>query len=152
MFLRSAIAQLPVVRPLAAMALRVTAKDIRMRHPWTGDRLYLNTYKHRTYWIHGKEREKACMERFRRLVTEGDAVLDIGGHIGYTAQYFSKLVGELGNVIVFEPGRNNLPYILKNLESKTNVILEELAASDKSGEATLYEDTITGQNNSLIAD
>lgn len=152
MSLRSAIAQVPVIRPLAAMALRMTAKDIRIRHPWTGDQLYLNTYKHRTYWVHGRGREKACMERFGRLISEGDLVLDIGGHIGYTAQYFSCLVGEFGNVVVFEPGQNNLPYIRKNLESKANVILEELAASDKIGEATLYEDTITGQNNSLIAD
>lgn len=69
--------------------------------------------------------------------------------MGYITQFFSKLVGPSGRVIVFEPGLNNLHYIEANVGGLSNVTLERAAVSSSDGIAILYEDTITGQNNSL---
>jgi len=70
--------------------------------------------------------------------------------------YFSWLVGEKGKVIIFEPGSNNLPYIRKNTNSLSDrpgfskIELIEKAVGDKDGESILYEESLTGQNNSLV--
>lgn len=91
------------------------------------------------------------MELFSKLVKESDTVIEVGGHIGYITQYFSHLVGESGKVICFEPGINNQKYILENLKSFQNVILEKKAVGNEDGFATFYEDNATGQNNSLLS-
>ena len=91
------------------------------------------------------------MCKFKNIIQPGDTVVEIGGHIGFISQYFSRLVGESGRVIVFELGSNNLPYTEKNPKND-NIWLEEMAVSDKPGEAFFYEDNITGQNNSLLSD
>ena len=122
-----------------------------MMNPWSGNQITLNTFKHKGYWYFGKERERRTMERFSQLVRPGDTVLEVGGHIGFISQYFAKLVGPRGKVIVFEPGLNNLPYILRNTVHLPQVLVECLAVSNHVGEATFYEDDITGQNNSLMS-
>ena len=45
-----------------------------------------------------------------------------------------------------------MPYLEKNTKDKQNVIIEKMAISDRSGLAILYEDNISGQNNSLLSD
>lgn len=75
------------------------------------------------------------MKKFSELISSGDTVVEIGGHIGFISQYFSQLVGEEGKVIVFEPGSNNLQYIKKNILGKDNIYLEQMAISDRSGTA-----------------
>lgn len=98
--------------------LKLVSIDIAIRNPYTGDRLLLNLYRHKGYWYFGMGRERATMEKFRQLIPAGSNVVEIGGHIGFISQYFSMLVGETGNVVVFEPGSNNLPYTEANLKSK----------------------------------
>lgn len=140
------------LRPMALRLLRLLERDITIRNPWTGDKLKLALCRHKTYWYHGAGRERQTMETFRRLIRPGDTVIDVGGHIGYITQYFSKLVGSSGQVIVFEPGLNNLRYIQANVLDLPNVILERVAVSSSDGTAVLYEDNISGQNNSLSPD
>lgn len=56
----------------------------------------------------------------RRLIKEGDTVLDVGANIGYYSVMFSKLVGETGKVFAFEPtkffgtvlSRNHYPFCI----------------------------------------
>lgn len=92
------------------------------------------------------------MERFERVIHPGSTVIEVGGHIGFISQFFSKLVGTDGRVIVFEPGTNNLPYISKNTENLRNITIQRLAVSDYEGQAFFYQDSMTGQNNSLLSD
>jgi len=113
-------------------------------------RLHLNTYAHKGYWYHGGDREQDTMHGFARLIKQSDMVLELGGHIGFITQYFSALVGDDGEVIVFEPGLNNLPYIRKNIEHLPNTVLVEAGVGDFDGNATFYEDALSGQNNSLL--
>jgi len=92
------------------------------------------------------------MKLFAELVQPGHTVAEVGGHIGFISIYFSMLAGPMGRVFVFEPGSNNLPYTRANVRELGNVSLVEAAVSDIDGYATLYEESITGQNNSLVED
>jgi FkbM family methyltransferase len=92
------------------------------------------------------------MRLFKLLVLPGSTVIEIGGHIGYISQFFSKLVGEAGQVVVFEPGVNNLPYIRANTRLLANTQLVEAAISNIDGSALFYLEDLTGQNNSLLSD
>ena len=51
-----------------------------------------------------------------RVVKPGDYCVDVGAHIGYFTLLLSRLVGETGYVLAFEPGTNNLPKLKRNLE------------------------------------
>ncbi len=132
---------------------RLNPGNINIRHHMVPDKkILLHSFKHKNYWYHGKNRERNSMMLFRKLLKQGDTVVEVGGHIGYLSLYFLELVSGKGQVHVFEPGSNNLPYIRKNLENIPNVNIVEKAASDHNGEARFYIENITGQNNSLIRD
>ena len=126
--------------------------DVTIRHHWTGGRLRLHSFRHKGYWWHGRRREHAEMEALARIVHKGDDVVEVGAHIGYISQYLSALVGQNGHVIVIEPGENNLRYLRRNLEGCGNVDLLECAAGAAEGQGTLYLESLTGQNNSLVKD
>jgi len=132
--------------------LRSTSRDVLMTNPWSGQKMRVNTYQHKNYWFYGKDRERSTMNLFSEYIRPGDIVIEMGAHIGFMSQLFSELVGDEGRVVVFEPGSNNLPYLRPNVANLHNVTIEELAVSDFDGEATFFEDDITGQNNSLLAD
>ena len=61
-------------------------------------------------------------------LNEGDTFIDIGAHIGYYSMLASRLVGEKGKVICFEPTPSTYGLLVKNLQSKKNVKAENLAA------------------------
>ena len=75
------------------------------------------------------------------LLSPGDRVLDIGGHIGYTALLAAHHVGPSGRVIVFEPHPANRARIAENLalnpDLAAQITLEPLALSDQVGTARL---------------
>jgi FkbM family methyltransferase len=123
-----------------------------LTNPWSGDKLKLNTYRHKSYWYFGRNREASTMSTFKSLIPRDGTVIEVGGHIGYLTQYFSSLVGPKGKVVVFEPGKNNLPYIESNVKNLGNTKLEKLAVSDRVGTSFFYEDSVTGQNNSLSSE
>lgn len=134
-------------------ALRMTAFDFKLQHHWVPDaRINLNSFKHKGYWFHGKNRERTTIESFYRLIKPGQTVIEVGGHIGYLTVLFQHLVGEPGKVIVFEPSAQNRHYLERNVLPGRDVKVEIKAVSDHEGEADFYLEDLTGQNNSLIAD
>jgi len=138
-----------IAMPLLA---RLNPGDITIRHHHAARPFHLHSFRHRGYWFHGPEREKASMAAFRRLIRPGHTVLEIGGHIGYVSVFFSRLAGETGRVFVFEPGPDNLPYLRRNVGGLGNVEVIERAVGEFEGRATLYAESLTGQNNSLLPD
>jgi FkbM family methyltransferase len=129
---------------------RVNPGDLTIRHHYTKGRLKLHSFRHRGYWYFGKRREHETMCLFKQIISDGDFVVDVGGHIGYMSLYFAQLVGSNGRVVVFEPGPNNLPYIRTNVKECSNVRLIEEAVTDFTGSVTLYTEDLSGQNNSLL--
>ena len=131
---------------------RLNPGDIKIRHHFTGDQIQLHSFRHKGYWFHGKRRESATIRLFEALIHPGQIVTDAGGNIGYMSLLFSRLVGESGQVHVFEPGSNNLKYLRRNVSDRPNITIVEKAVSDKDGTTTFYEEKLTGQNNSLFRD
>jgi FkbM family methyltransferase len=140
------------LRRIALAALRTFSPgDITIKHHWWPEaKVRLDCYRHKGYWFHGRNRERAFMERIAELVGEGDVAIDIGGHIGYLALHLRGLVGPEGRVIVFEPGANNLPYIQANCAAYPNIEIVTAACSEDDGEAEFWVEDLTGQNNSLL--
>ena len=151
--------EISILRKLFLPLLSKIAFNFVMKHPWNKQvKLKLNLFMHKGYWYHKKNREKKSMLLFSSIIRKGDVVAEVGGHIGFISTYFSSLVGENGKVFIFEPGKNNLPYIRENIsfdfsgKLSRRMELIEAAVSDKEGTSTLYEDSLTGQNNSLVED
>ena len=92
------------------------------------------------------------MRLFSELVVPGDAVIEVGGHIGYITLHFANLVGDTGSVTVFEPAPGNLRYLRRNIAHKPSIRLSVEAVADYCGSGTLYIEDLTGQNNSLLTD
>jgi FkbM family methyltransferase len=139
------------IRRFLLPLLKQFAFDFSYSHPWVkGTKIFMNSFTHKGYWFYGKNRELQSMVLFSQLISPGMLVIEVGGHIGFISNFFSHLVGAKGRVIVFEPGGNNLPYTRKNLQTLTNVTLEEKGVGNFDGHMDFFEDSLTGQNNSFV--
>jgi FkbM family methyltransferase len=79
--------------------------------------------------------ETKTLELFAKLVKPNNTVLDIGANIGIFSMLGSRLVGEKGRVISFEPSRENFQALNDNLKLNncTNVTTTQLALGDTEG-------------------
>jgi FkbM family methyltransferase len=80
--------------------------------------------------------EPRSTEVVEELVSPGDVVLDVGANIGYFTLLLSRLVGERGRVIAFEPTRLYGDVLQKNLESNrvANCSVESVGLSSEEAE------------------
>ena len=142
------------IRNIVLPLLKYFDRDIKIKHPWIKNKAYINLslFKHKGYWFHGQNREKETMLLFQKIISIGNVVAEVGGHIGYLTLWFQQLIGSEGKLIVFEPGTNNLPYIENNINGYKNISLIKRAIGSKTGVLKFYEDNLTGQNNSLVKD
>ena len=141
-----------VLRYFVIWMLRRFPVDMHIKNPYSKKRFRLNTYNHKGYWFYGKAREEGTTNSLKRLIKNGDVVIEVGGHIGFLSHLYSQLVGIDGSVHVFEPGDNNLPYTRPNLDCLENVTLYEKGCSDNSGIVAFHLDALSGQNNSILED
>ena len=72
-------------------------------------------------------------------VRVGDVVYDVGANIGYVSLSLAKHVGASGKVIAFEPVPQSSACLRGNVQINelTNVLVLEIAASDRLGKATI---------------
>ena len=92
--------------------------------------------------------EELETELIRKNLKEGDTFLDIGGGIGYYTVIASKIVGDKGKVIAFEPDPQYFKFIQKNLKENEcdNVILFQKAVSNRTGKTKFYLYDKIGRN------
>ena len=74
--------------------------------------LYCNS--HLTPFNRGFEAE--TLEIFERSIMTGDIVLDIGANVGLFSLLGSELVGERGRIYAFEPAKDTLKALTRNIE------------------------------------
>lgn len=76
----------------------------------------------------------------KRVVKPGMVAVDVGAHIGYYTRLLSKLVGENGKVIAFEPSPENFPVLTQNMYSLPfrNTELYEYAVDDRNAVGQLH--------------
>lgn len=77
-------------------------------------------------------------ELLARHLSTGFIVVDAGANIGVYSQFLSQCVGPTGRVHSFEPDPNNFKHLQHLLARFPNVVANELAASDTTGQCTLY--------------
>lgn len=146
---RAFLASMPWLRAIALPILRQLDRPMTITNAQAGMPLHLLSYTHKGYWYYGKSRAAATMRRFQQFVRPGDTIIEAGGHIGYVAQYLSKLTGPQGSVHVFEPGMQNTEFLTRNLAALRNTLHVKAALSDTNGEADFFEENIGGFLNSL---
>ena len=147
------------LRKIFLPLLEAFSFDFSIKHPWVkGARIKLNSFKHKGYWYHSKNREFQTMKLFEKLISPGNHIVEVGGHIGFISIFFAELAGKRGQVTVYEPGSNNKKYIEYNILNRNEkgqagtIELIEKAVGAQTGFAPLYEDDLTGQNNSMVRD
>ena len=88
----------------------------------------------------------------RAQLRPGDTYVDVGAYIGYYTVIASKLVGQSGRVIAFEPDPRNFALLKRNVETNgcTNVILEQLALSDRPGSIKLFLHDVSKGSHSIV--
>ena len=88
---------------------------------------------------------------FKKLVSKGMNVIDIGANIGYYTLLAAKLIGEKGKVFAFEPEPRNYALLLRNIELNgyKNVIALQKAVSNKTGKVKLFLDRLEPGAHSL---
>lgn len=84
--------------------------------------------------------EEETTSLFRRIVKQGDVVLDLGANIGYFTIIAAKAVGTSGKVFSFEPEPTNFKYLSKNIEVNglSNATPFRKAVSEKAGTGELF--------------
>jgi FkbM family methyltransferase len=84
----------------------------------------------------------------RDIVKSGDVVLDIGANIGYYTVIISKIVGNSGKVLAFEPTKHFAKVLKENIKVNKleNVSVYEYGLSNKESESDIF----IGDNSATI--
>lgn len=86
------------------------------------------------YWLGRHENE--YVSEFAQSVKPGNIVFDIGAQAGYFTLVASRMVGQSGKVISFEPFPKNIEFIKEHchINNRENVTLLEVAVGGSKGE------------------
>lgn len=84
------------------------------------------------------DRDEAIL--LRRLLREGDAVADVGAHLGWYAILLGSIVGPQGSVVAFEPLRSTRRQLAANLalNPQAPVRVVPCALGVEPGEADIH--------------
>lgn len=117
---------------------KLNVYDIKLGNHKVKMALNLSIPNQRTLYLSGMY-EKNVTKLFYNLVNEGITVVDIGAYVGYYTVLASKLVGEKGRVLAFEPAPDSFLQLKKTIEANRfeNVTLYQVAVSDKIGKTNL---------------
>jgi FkbM family methyltransferase len=98
--------------------------------------------------------EKALTAYFRSILHEVGTFVDVGANIGYYTCLFGKHLRDRGRVFAFEPDGENFELLKRNTQinwiDKPNIVLQQVALSDRVGTATLYRNVMKPGNTSLL--
>ena len=112
----------------------------RTYYPGDTDEAVIKAVKRGNIW------EKKLLTHYKKLIKEGDTVLDIGAYLGTHSLAFSQLVGGRGEVLSFEPQDNIFKLLKKTVSFNRlyNIKLFRLAVYNKNGNIT-FSNTDTGK-------
>ena len=119
--------------------------DIALDPSNLNENYYLEHFKQNLYY------EPEVVHVMARVVKPGDYCIDVGAHIGFFTLLLSRLVGETGHVLAFEPGTNNLPKLKHNIAINkiSNVELIEFAAWNEFAQVLFYINADSSGGNAL---
>src|SRR5205085_2094842 len=87
------------------------------------------------------------------VLPKGAVLLDVGAHIGYFSLRASREVGPGGKAIAFEPNPETASMLRDNIAANhlDNIIVEEIACTDKEQQLTLYAAPINNTGASSLS-
>ena len=90
----------------------------------------------------------------KKYLKSGMISVDAGANIGYFTLLMARLVGPSGQVHAFEPGKENVALLKKNvkLNSYDSVTVNNSAVSSKSGSLIFYLSDTNPQDHRIIKD
>lgn len=101
--------------------------------------LDLREIQNMPYLFHGTHPyEKGEEVVIRRLVSKGQAVVDIGANVGWYSTLLADLVGHEGRVYAFEPAPAALRTLRLTAHRYPQLVVMDLALSDRRGSAVLH--------------
>ncbi|MDH3618106.1 MAG: FkbM family methyltransferase [Nitrosopumilus sp.] len=88
---------------------------------------------------------------FNKSIDKGMTIIDIGANIGYFTLLFSKLVGDSGKVITFEPNPHSFKILKKNVQSNKikNITLFSNAIGKSNHSTKLFLSKINSGDNRI---
>lgn len=101
-------------------------------------------YKHafvlyKPMYIGFKNKQDAYeIELLKQHISANATVLDIGANIGFYAGILSKIVGEKGKVVCFEPDTTNFEHLKKSTAGIHNIVMENKAVGPKTEKLKIY--------------
>lgn len=115
----------------------------------------LNRGNHKTvydYLANGQLYEPDISHFFRRVLKEGDHVIDVGANLGFHTVLMSRLIGEQGVVHSFEPEPVNIADLKANLRlnAANNVRLHEVAVSSTQTKVRMFSSKLDGGWNTVL--
>lgn len=101
--------------------------------------------------FYGKTYDAQTLAMALRCVDKGSHIIDIGANIGFFSVILSRIVGESGCVVAFEPSPRFHPRLLANVKVNglRNVIPIQLALADEAGHTRLIS---THSSASVVSD
>ncbi len=87
------------------------------------------------------------VREYNRIAPKGKLAIDVGAHVGI---WTSRLAKNFENVIAFEPLLKHIECHKKNCEGLDNIILNEVALSNKSGTATMTTKDINSGMSTML--
>ncbi|PYU78784.1 MAG: hypothetical protein DMG50_26200 [Acidobacteria bacterium] len=95
-----------------------------------------------------RENYESELSYLESALSRGKTFVDVGANLGIYALVASRIVGQSGRVIAFEPSVQSFPRLKQNiaLNGITNVMALPAAVSDKTGRAWLYHGPDASQN------
>lgn len=82
--------------------------------------------------------DRAERQLLKKIVSDGDVVVDAGANIGIYSQFLARCVGATGIVHSFEPSPENFKRLQSATHKLANVRLSQAAVGEWSGRSTLY--------------
>ena len=99
-----------------------------------------------------RQHERETRQLLERRLRPGMVALDVGAHVGYYTRLLAERTGPAGQVIAFEPHPRTHETLRRNLGHLSNVTTLQLAASEQSGSAQLYDYLMMSASGSLHYD
>jgi len=132
----------PLVYRIKQFILSQAKSDVAKIH---GDTMYLGPKDSLELSIY-PEYESLEYNFVKEKIKKGDVILDVGANIGYYTISCAKIVGNTGKIFSFEPEPENFKLLEKNVKVNhyDNVVLNNVAVSDKNGTVNLYLSKIRG--------
>jgi FkbM family methyltransferase len=133
-----------IVRFLAYTLIRVNRKDLVLKKIH-GNKMYLKPIVKdiedisTELYVTGTH-ESAATKIFRKQLTKGMRVMDIGANIGYFALIEAQILAIDGEVYAIEPVPNNFDLLKTNVELNafSNIRLFQFAIADYNGFSKIY--------------